>query len=143
MKNKGFTLIELLVVIAIIGIISTVVLTSLSQSQAKSYDSKIVQQLVSFRTAAQIYFTANSGYGGVISTCDAGMFNDLDAQDGSPGATIDPAILPDFVDVYCGSNDRQYAVKATLYDGTSYWCVDNTGASRKIVGIPASGVFCP
>ncbi len=143
MKNKGFTLIELLVVIAIIGIISTVVLTSLSQSQAKSYDSKIVQQLVSFRTAAQIYFTANSGYGPATSNCNEYMFNNFDSENGNPGATIDPAILPDFVDVYCGSNDRQYAVKATLYDGTSYWCVDNTGASRKIVGIPASGVFCP
>lgn len=152
MKNKGnfipsllrgFTLIELLVVIAIIGIISTVVLTSLSQSQAKSYDSKIVQQLISFRTAAQIYFANNTGYGPATNSCDVGMFNDVDPNDGSPGLTIAAGVLPDFSDVYCGSSDRQYAVKATLYDGVSYWCVDNTGTSRKIVGTPTSGLFCP
>lgn len=147
MKNKkdnvGFTLIELLIVIAIIGLISTVVLTSLSQSQARSYDTKIVQQLTNFRTAAQIYFTNNTGYGPTTSDCSSGMFNDMDVQDGAPGSTIAAGVLPDFSDVYCGANDRQYALKATLYDGTSYWCVDYAGASRKIVGTPTSGIVCP
>ncbi len=35
-KNKGFTLIELLVVIAIIGILSSIVLTSVNSSRAKA-----------------------------------------------------------------------------------------------------------
>ncbi len=35
-KNKGFTLIELLVVIAIIGILSSVILTSVNSSRAKA-----------------------------------------------------------------------------------------------------------
>ncbi len=142
-NKKGFTLIELLIVIAIIGLISTVVLTSLSQSQARSYDTKIVQQLTNFRTAAQIYFTNNTSYGPTSSDCASGMFNNVNAQDGAPGSAIAAGVLPDFSDVYCGANDRQYSVKATLYDGASYWCVDYTGASRKVAGTPTSGIVCP
>lgn len=142
-NKKGFTLIELLIVIAIIGLISTVVLTSLSQSQARSYDTKIVQQLTNFRTAAQIYFTNNTSYGPTTSLCSEGIFNDVDPQNGAPGTTIAAGVLPDFSDVYCGASDRQYSVKATLYDGSSYWCVDHSGASRKIIGTPTSGVVCP
>ncbi|MEK7635323.1 MAG: prepilin-type N-terminal cleavage/methylation domain-containing protein [Patescibacteria group bacterium] len=140
---KGFTLIELLVVIAIIGILATVVLTSLSQSQAKAYDSKITQQLNQFRTAAQIYFSSNSGYGDA-SSCGEGMFNNFDASNGSPGATIAAGVLPDFSDLTCNSTSRAYAVKATLYSDTEYWCVDNTGASEKLTGTPdPDSTICP
>ncbi len=142
-NKKGFTLIELLIVIAIIGIISTVVLTSLSESQARGYNAKIMQQLNGFRTGAQVYFTNHTGYGPETNSCSEGMFNTVDPQDGSPGSYIAAGALPDFSDVYCGANDRQYAVKATLYSGTEYWCVDYTGASRKITGTPTSGVVCP
>lgn len=142
-NKKGFTLIELLIVIAIIGIVSTVVLTAVSKSQAKGYDAKIMQQLNNFRTSAQVYFTNHTGYGPETNSCSEGIFNSFDAQDGSPGSTIDPAILPEFSNVYCGSTDRQYAVKATFYDDGTYWCVDSTGASRKLNGTPTSGLFCP
>ena len=49
--NKGgFSLIELLISITIVGIIATVVLQSVSRSRERAYDSKIKQQLNSFRT---------------------------------------------------------------------------------------------
>lgn len=133
-NRKGFTLIELLVVIAIIGIISTIVLTSVSQSQAKGYDSKIVQQLNQFRTAAQIYYLNNSSYSPDAPTtdnCNEGIFNNFDTQNGAPGATIAAGVLPEFSDPICSATPKAYAVKAPMYKEGDYWCVDSTGASLK------------
>lgn len=141
--SKGFTLIELLVVIAIIGILSTIVLTSLSQSQARGYDTKIMQQLNGFRTGAQFYFTEHGGSYGDAANCNEGMFNNVNPQEGSPGTYISAGNLPDFSELTCNSSPRQYAVKATLYSGTEYWCVDYTGASKKVSGTPSTNTFCP
>lgn len=60
-SKKGFTLIELLVVIAIIGLLSSVVLSSLNTARAKSRDSKRLADLHELRTALELYANSNSG----------------------------------------------------------------------------------
>lgn len=60
--KKGFTLIELLVVIAIIGILSTVVLTSLSTARAKGRDAQRLAQIREVRTALEIFAPPGSSY---------------------------------------------------------------------------------
>ncbi len=71
MKNlrKGFTLIELLVVIAIIGILSAVVLASLTTARAKANDASVKANLSGARAQAELYYSSNgNSYTGVCGT---------------------------------------------------------------------------
>jgi prepilin-type N-terminal cleavage/methylation domain-containing protein len=61
-RKKGFTLIELLVVIAIIGILSSVVLASLSTARQKSRDAKRISDLGQVQLALELYFDASQSY---------------------------------------------------------------------------------
>ena len=60
--KKGFTLIELLVVIAIIGILSSVVLASLSTARQKSRDAKRISDLGQVQLALELYFDKVQSY---------------------------------------------------------------------------------
>jgi len=64
LKNRkgGFTLIELLVVIAIIGILSAVVLASLSTARMKSRDAKRISDVGQIQLALELYFDSNQSY---------------------------------------------------------------------------------
>lgn len=54
-------MIELLVVIAIIGVLASVVLSSLSSARAKGRDSKRLGDLRNIQTALELYATDNNG----------------------------------------------------------------------------------
>ena len=66
-KNKGFTLIELLVVIGIIALLSSIVLSSLTQARAKANNTK---QIADYKTVigAMIQFKNSNGYYPAINT---------------------------------------------------------------------------
>ncbi len=61
-QNTGFTLIELLVVISIIGLLSSVVLTSLNDARAKARDTKKITELKELQSALALYFSENEEY---------------------------------------------------------------------------------
>lgn len=53
---RGFTLIELLVVIAIIGVLSSVVLGSLSIARTKARDTRRIEDIKQIQTALSLYY---------------------------------------------------------------------------------------
>ncbi len=53
-KSKGFTLLELLIVIAIIGILSSIVVSSMNNAREKGQISKVEQELQSIKTAMEM-----------------------------------------------------------------------------------------
>lgn len=61
-NTLGFTLIELLVVISIIGLLSSIVLTSVNSARAKARDARRITDLNQIRTALEFYFDANGFY---------------------------------------------------------------------------------
>jgi type II secretion system protein G len=60
-RKKGFSLIELLVVIAIIGILSSIVLVSLSEARIKSRNSKRLADMAQISKALEFYIS-DKGY---------------------------------------------------------------------------------
>ena len=60
--KSGFTLIELLVVIAIIGVLSSIVLTSLNSARAKARDAKRVAELRQIQTALELFYDQQGRY---------------------------------------------------------------------------------
>lgn len=60
-RKRGFTLIEVLVVVAIIGILSSIVLASMSGARSKGRDAKRVADIKQLQLALQLYYDG-SGY---------------------------------------------------------------------------------
>lgn len=66
-KNGGFTLIELLVVISIIGLISSMVLTSLNMARLKARNSKRQADLKQIQVAIELFFNDVGRYPTCVS----------------------------------------------------------------------------
>lgn len=61
-SKRGFTLIELLVVIAIIGILASVVLSSLGSARDSARDAAIQSDIRSLQTTLELFRNANGLY---------------------------------------------------------------------------------
>ena len=60
--KRGFTLIELLVVVAIIGMLSSVVLSSLNTARSSTRDSRRYTDLKQIANALELYYQENGRY---------------------------------------------------------------------------------
>lgn len=153
--SKGFTLIELLVVVAIIGILSSVVLASLSTARNKGSDAAIKADLVNMRTQAALYYDSNGNYGTASyqATCPHtsntqavtySVFTDPNVKTAltqagaqAGGVLSGTGAVAMITKTYCYSSDLSLsqpegwaAVSQLKTNNTSTWCVDSNGASK-------------
>jgi prepilin-type N-terminal cleavage/methylation domain-containing protein len=91
LKSKGFTLIELLVVVAIIGILATVVLSSLGAARTRARDARRIAEMKSFQTALEAYYLDNNGYPPITAVTENGATYNIAALESAmaPYITID------------------------------------------------------
>lgn len=144
--EKGFTLIELLVVIAIIGILSSVVLASLSTARNKGNDAKVQAQLGGIRSTAEVlYSNTGTAYGTAASAVDCSSVSG--ALSGEASFVTIRAGMPAGTVMKCGTTATtfiNYAVAASLTGGAAgdYWCIDSAGTASKInITTPANVVI--
>jgi prepilin-type N-terminal cleavage/methylation domain-containing protein len=73
--SRGFTLVELLLVIAIIGILASVIMSSLSDARDNSNDASIKQSLANIRAQSNVFYNQNnfSYDNGLENFCDSAM----------------------------------------------------------------------
>lgn len=137
--RKGFTLIELLVVIAIIGLLSSVVLASLSTARSRAAAGRIQSQMSSMRAQAELYTGAAATVANVACvTTAANLFGTANNGLG----TLINAVVRDtpgaaLADTRCASsnvtpaNGGSWAVAAILPANQGFWCADSTGFSGR------------
>ncbi len=140
-NNRGFTLIELLVVIAIIGMLSAIVLASLSVARQKGNDSAAKSELVQFRTAFEIYLESHNTYppntdscSACTNPCDAVSWNAVVSALKTSNSMSNPPATDPWGRPWC--YDNNYDVNTCTLP-TAIWSMGKNGSSESSVNGPA------
>lgn len=158
-KNKGFTLIELLVVIAIIGVLASVILSSLNSARKKAIDVAVKANLSNARAQAEIFYDSNgNSYDGgtaVTRVCDVaatvgtpavkGIYPNVLAAIQATGNTTVNAnnAVETSTTASCNSAAGTWVAQAPL-KSSGYWCVDYMGTSEANASVLAvNAPNCP
>ena len=132
-KVGGFTLIELLVVIAIIGILSSIVLVSLSSARSKGKDTRVVSDVNQIRTWLE---SNNNGsvYNDISSTAVAGTANNA-------GTSTIP-VSRGLGQLLSDANSQGGAYPSIYVVSTGVSGASSTIGTYSIYGKTSNGYFC-
>lgn len=140
--QKGFTLIELLVVIAIIGILSSVVLASLTTARTRGQAASVQSQLSNMRAQAELFYSTNGNtYGTVVTevTCPGTATLFGTANNGLGNLVSGVIGVVTAANTSCGTSATGWAVSAKdPASSTAAYCVDSTGVSRTVTAATAA-----
>lgn len=132
--NRGFTLIELLVVIAIIGILSSVVLASLTTARTRGQSASVQSQLSNMRAQAELFYstTGNNTYGTAVAVGNCPTAATLFTGTNGLGALVTGVnAVAGATNTACVTTTSSWAVAAKdPASSTSAFCVDSTGVSK-------------
>ncbi|MEY2702942.1 MAG: hypothetical protein RLY43_1580 [Bacteroidota bacterium] len=122
--KKGFTLIELLVVIAIIGILSSVVLASLSSARDKGNTAAIKSTLVNVRTQAELVYAGDYSFASVCT--DSVILRAIsEVEDLNGGETV-----------VCNDGATSWAIASVTENGA--FCVDADGVAEEYADLTSA-----
>ena len=116
-QQTGFTLMEILIVIAIIGILSSVVVGSLSTAREKGNDAAIKSTFSGLRSEAEIVYDDTGSYATLCTATNKFIEN---AEERSQSVT-------------CIDATTRWAVEAQLNATSGFFCVDYTNKSTTTV----------
>ncbi len=137
--TKGFTLIELLVVIAIIGILSSVVITSLNSAREKSKIASIKSSLKQLYNQAAInqaeygsFANSNTSYSDLTCTGPGGNLAKIAQPLIDQGIIVKCFSYLGTSGVYLGDNNFRFGATALIYDTGELkaWSVDENGVVK-------------
>lgn len=125
--SSGITFIEILLVVGILGILITLVLTTVTTSRAKAIDNRIRSNVSQMRILSEIAFDSLGGeyvnwsQEPDIQTELTRLLEKIDEDYGDPAG-------PPYVTVIRESQSQDFCVSAplTTSDG-SFYCIDATG----------------
>jgi len=153
-QDRGFTIVELLVVIAIIGLLSAIVLASLSNARNKGNDAAVKSNLDNVRPQAAIFYETNGGYTTTGASVTAAT-TPASANCSTANTLFADSIIRQMINAsetangssvtLCAytANAAAWAVYSPLIVLTSGagWCVDSLGHSGETSVL--TGTACP